>query len=143
MKIDESIQPEHKKRVVFNIVDAPKGNMAVRVRSCGNDCSVKPDQKEEHHETPKDSPTEPSEVNCGSEVCGHGWRSPQANNHEEESQGRNDQGLALTEERSESEIDKGALSGEDEGVETAGKKLKRVKNKKEEVLTESEEPQQQ
>ena len=49
----------------------------------------------------------------------------------------------MTEERSESEIDKGALSGEDEGVETAGKKLKRVKNKKEEVLTESGDPQNQ
>ena len=69
-------------------------------------------------------------------------RSPQTN-HKEESQGINDRGLALTEERSESEINKGALSGEDEGVETAGKKLKRVMNEKEEVLTESEEPQQQ
>ena len=142
MKIEESIQSDHKKRVIFDIVDAPKGNMAVRVRSCGNDCSVKPDQKEEHHETPKDSPTEPSEVNCGSEVCGHGWRSPQANNLEEKSQGSNDLDLVLTEERSQSEIDKGALSGEDEGVENAGK-LKRVKEKKEEVLTESKDPQNQ
>ncbi len=102
MKIEESICPEHRRRVVFDIVDAPKGRMAVRVRSCGNDCSVKSDQKEEHCETPKDSPTEPSEINGGSKVSGHGWRSPQTN-HEEESQGINDRGLALTEERSESE----------------------------------------
>jgi len=118
MKIEESIQSDHKKRVIFDIVDAPKGNMAVRVKSCGNDCSVKSDQKVKHHETPGDSPTEPSEVNCGPEVFGHGWRSPQANNLEEKSQGSNDLDLVLTEERSQSEIDKGALSGEDEGVES-------------------------
>ena len=51
--------------------------------------------------------------------------------------------LVLTEERSQSEIDKGALSGENEGVEIAGKKSKRLMDEKEEVLTESEEPQQQ
>jgi len=42
----------------------------------------------------------------------------------------------------QSEIDKGALSRGDEGVEDAGK-LKRVKDKKEEDLAESEDPQNQ
>ena len=117
--------------------------MAVRVRNYKNDCSgAEPDQKEEHHRTPGDSPTEPSEVNCGSEVCGHGCSSPQTNNLEEKSQGSNDLDLVLTEERSQSEIDKGALSGGDEGVENAGK-LKRVKNKKEEDLAEIKDPQNQ
>ena len=112
--------------------------MAVRVRSCGNDCSViKPDQKEEHHQTPGDSPTEPSEVHCGSEVCGHGWRSPQANNLEEKSQGSTDHDLVSAEEGSQSEIYKEVLSWDDEGVEDAGEE-KRVQEEKEEDLAESE-----
>ena len=138
MKIEESIQSDHKKRVIFDIVDAPKGNMAVRVRSCGNDCSVlEPDQKEEHHRTPGDSPTEPSVVHCGPEVCGHGFRSPQANNLKEKVQGSNDHDSVFAEEGSQSEIDKGVLSGENEGVEDAGE-MKRVEDEKAENLAESE-----
>ena len=139
MKIEESIRPEHRKRVVFDIVDAPKGRMAVRVRSCGNDCSVKSDQKLKHQKTLGDSPTEPSEVNCGPEV--HGWRSPQAN-LEGENLGSNGLDSVVTEEEPQREINRGALSREDEGVESAGKS-KRVKEKKEEVLMESEDPQNQ
>ena len=120
----------------------PKGNMAVRVKSCGDDWSERSNQKEKHHEIPKDSPTEPSEINDGSEVCGHGWRSPQINQKEED-QGSNDRGLVLTEEKSESETYKGELSGQTEGVEIAGENKERVMEGKKEVLTESEESQQQ
>ena len=133
MKIEESIQSHHKKRVIFDVVDAPKGNMAVKVKSCGSDCSVKSDQKLKHQKTLGDSPTEPSEVNCGPEV--HGWRSPQAN-LEGKSQGSNGLDSVLTEEEPQREINKGALSGEDEGVESA-ERMERVKEKKEEVLTQS------
>ena len=138
IEIEESVQFDQKKRVIFDIVDAPKGNMAIRVRNHRNNCSVvKPDQNEEHHRILGDSPTEPSVVCCEPEVCVHGWRSPQANNLEEKSQGSNDQDLVLTEEGSQSEIDKGVLSREDEGVEDAGEE-KRVQEEKEEDLAESE-----
>ena len=130
MKIDESIQSDHHKRVVFDIVDAPKGNMAVRVKSCGDDRSERSDRKEKHHEIPKDSPTEPSEINDGS--CGQEWRSPQINQNEED-QGSNDRGLVLAEKKSESEASKGQLSGQTESVEIAGDDRERV-HKRDEVL---------
>ena len=87
MEINESIRSDHQKRVVFNIVDAPKGNMAVGVKSCGDNRPEKSDRSEKHREIPKDSPTEPSEINDGS--CGQEWRSPQINQNEED-QGSND-----------------------------------------------------
>ena len=49
----------------------------------------------------------------------------------------------MTEEKSESETYKGDLSGQTEGVEIAGENKERVMEGKKEVLTESEESQQQ
>ena len=142
MEINESIRSDHQKRVVFDIVDAPKGNMAVGVKSCGDNRPEKSDRSEKHSEIPKDNPTEPSEINNGSEVCGQEWRYPQINQNEED-QGSNDRGLVLTEKKSESEAYKGQLSGQTEGVEIVGDNRERVMEEKKEVLTQSEESLQQ
>ena len=76
IEIEESVQYDQKKRVIFDIVDAPKGNMAIRVRDYGSDCSVlEPEKNEEHPRILGDSPTEPSVV-CEPKVCVPGWRSP-------------------------------------------------------------------
>ena len=139
MEIQESVQSHHKMKVVFDVVDAPKGHMAVKVKSYGNDCSVKSDRKLKHQITLGDSPTEPSEVNCGPE--GHGWRSPQAN-LEGENLGSNGLNSVVTEAEPQSESYKGALSREDEGVEST-EDTKRVEEKKEEVSTQSGNPQDQ
>merc|ERR1712105_453091 len=97
------------------------------------------DQKLKHQKTLGDSPTEPREVNCGPEV--HGWRSPQAN-LEGENLGSNGLDSVVTEEEPQRESYKGALPREDKGVESAGD-TKRIKEKKEEVSTQSGNPQDQ
>ena len=100
---------------------------------------LKSDRKLKHQITLGDSPTEPSEVNCGPES--NGWRSPQAN-LEGENLGSNGLNSVVAEAEPESESYKGALLRENEGVERTEEK-KRVEEKKEEVSTQSGNPQNQ
>ena len=140
MEVNESIRSDHQKRVIFDILDAPKGNMAINVKCCGEDRTERTDQCEKHKEIPKDSPTGPSVINDGSR--GQEWKSPQTDQNME-SQGSNDRGSALAEKKSESEASKGQLSGQTESVEVAGNRREGVNEERKEVLTQGEESLQQ
>ena len=100
---------------------------------------MKSDRKLKHQITLGDSPTEPSEVNCGPES--NGWRSPKAN-LDGENLGSNGLNSVVIEAEPESESYKGALLREDEGVEST-EDTKRLEEKKEEVSTQSGNPQDQ